>query len=57
MSVAKAYVDTGLAELQRRLRDQGGLQVEEAYGGGATAAKALSAAMGGDRAGSRKAGC
>ena len=54
MSVAKAYVDTGLAELQRRLGDQGGLQVEEAYGGGATAAKALSAAtskaMGGDRA-------
>ena len=34
MSVAKAYVDTGLAELQRRLGDQGGLQVEEAYGGG-----------------------
>ena len=33
MSVAKAYVDTGLAELQRRLGDQGGLQVEEAYGG------------------------
>ena len=54
MSVAKAYVDTGLEELQRRLGDQGGLQVEEAYGGGATAAKALSAAtskaMGGHRA-------
>ena len=54
MCVAKAYVDTGLEELQRRLGDQGGLQVEEAYGGGATAAKALSAAtskaMGGHRA-------
>ena len=44
MSVAKAYVDVGLDELQRHLGDQGGLQIEEAQGGGATAAKALSAA-------------
>ena len=39
MSVAKAYVDVGLDELQRHLGDQGGLQIEEAQVGGATAAK------------------
>ena len=33
MSVAKAYVDVGLDELQQHLGDQGGLQIEEAQGG------------------------
>ena len=54
MSVAKAYVDVGLDELQRHLGDQAGLQIEEAQGGGATAAKALKSCTGGQNVAYRK---
>ena len=54
MSVAKAYVDVGLDELQRHLGDQGGLQIEEAQVGGATAAKALKSCTGGQNVAYRK---